>query len=104
MSTGIKKQYLKSREVCKVTFRLPKVAVADAKRACIAGDFNGWSVDANPMKKLRNGDFTITMELEPGREYQFRYLVDDCRWENDWNADRYVQSPYGDSDNSVVTL
>jgi 1,4-alpha-glucan branching enzyme len=100
---GIKKQYLKSRKICKVTFRLPRVAAPDAKAVCIVGDFNGWSIYANPMKKLRTGDFTITLEVEPGREYQFRYLIDEHKWENDWNADKYVKSPYG-TDNSVIVV
>jgi 1,4-alpha-glucan branching enzyme len=104
MNTGIKKEYLKSRNVCKVTFRLPKIAANDAKSVCIVGDFNDWGIHANPMKKLRSGDYAIMLELEPGRSYQFRYLIDESRWENDWNADRYVKSPYGDSDNSVIIL
>lgn len=100
---GIKKQYLKSRKTCKVTFRLPRVAAPNAKVVCIVGDFNEWGIYANPMKKLKTGDFTITLEVEPGREYQFRYLIDEYRWENDWNADKYVKSPYG-SDNSVIIV
>jgi 1,4-alpha-glucan branching enzyme len=102
--TGMKKEYLKSRKVCKVTFRFPRIAAPGAKSVCIVGDFNDWNIYANPMKRLKQGDFTITLELEPGREYQFRYLVDGSRWENDWNADKYVKSPFGDSDNSVIVL
>ena len=44
------------------------------------------------------------MDLEGGRGYQFRYLLDNQRWENEWNADRYVYSPFGDCDNSIVSL
>ncbi|HVO85402.1 MAG TPA: isoamylase early set domain-containing protein [Syntrophobacteria bacterium] len=102
--SGIMKEYLKNDQACKVTFRLPRIAAPDAKRICIVGDFNNWSIHAHPMKKLKNGDYTITVELEAGREYQFRYLIDEVRWENDWQADKYVRSPYGDSDNSVVVL
>jgi len=98
----IKKQYFKTKQVCRVTFQLPKDAAAEAKSVFIVGEFNNWNIHAAPMKKLRSGGFTITLDLEPGREYQFRYLIDDTNWENDWNADRYVKSPYGDSDNSVV--
>ena len=101
---GIKKEYLKSRKVCKVTFRLPKIAAVGAKSVHIVGDFNDWGIYANPMKRLKNGDYTIRLELEPAREYQFRYLINESKWENDWNADKYVKSPYGDSDNSVVVL
>lgn len=101
---GIKKEYLKSKKVCKVTFKLPRIAAPDATSVCIVGDFNDWNIYASPMKKLKKGDFTITLNLEPGREYQFRYLIDGSRWENDWNADKYVKSPFGDSDNSVIVL
>ncbi len=103
-SAGLAKEYLKAKNGCKVTFRLPRIAAPDAKRVCIVGDFNNWSIHAHPMTKLKNGDYSITIELRPGREYQFRYLVDESRWENDWHADKYVRSPYGDSDNSVVIV
>jgi 1,4-alpha-glucan branching enzyme len=100
----IKKTYLKSRNACKVTFRVSKEAVPDAHQVCVAGDFNEWNILANPMKRLKNGDFTTQIELPPGRDYQFRYHIDDTRWENDWQADKYVPNPFGDSDNSVVVV
>jgi 1,4-alpha-glucan branching enzyme len=103
-NAGMKKEYLKRKNVCKVTFRLPRIAAPGAKSVCVVGEFNNWNIYGNPMKKLKTGDFTLTLGLEPGREYQFRYLIDESRWENDWNADKYVKSPYGDSDNSVVIL
>ncbi len=43
----------------------------------------------------------ITLELDQGREYQFRYLVNGTDWHNDWHADKYVPNRFG-SDNSVV--
>lgn len=100
----IKKTYLKSRNACKVTFRMPKAAAPEARQVCVAGEFNEWNVQANPMKRLKNGDFTTQIELEPGREYQFRYHIDSTRWENDWQADKYVPNPFGDGDNSVVQV
>jgi 1,4-alpha-glucan branching enzyme len=100
---GIKKQYLKSRDSCKVTFRLPGAAAPDAGTVSVVGEFNGWDLNANPMKKLKSGDFTATLEMTPGREYRFRYLIDHTVWENDWNADKYQQGPYG-SDDSVIIL
>ena len=103
-SSGIQKKYLKAKGVCKVTFTLPKIAAPDAKSVCIVGDFNNWNIYANPLKKLKNGNFSITLELESGKEYQFRYLIDECKWENDWNADKYVRSCYGDTDNSVIII
>jgi 1,4-alpha-glucan branching enzyme len=103
-SAGLVKEYLKAKQGCKVTFRLPRIAAPDAKSVSIVGDFNNWSIHAHPMTRLKNGDYSITLDLKPGKEYQFRYLIDDTRWENDWRADKYVRSPYGDSDNSVVIV
>jgi hypothetical protein len=44
------------------------------------------------------------LELEPGREYQFRYLLDKKIWENESDADKSVPTPYGDSENSVIII
>jgi len=104
LSSGIKKKYFKTKPVCSVTFVLPCLAAPRASMVCIVGDFNNWSIDSHPMKRLKSGDFTICVELEPGRHYQYRYLIDDLRWENDWGADSYVANPYGDSENSVVIV
>ncbi len=101
---GEMKGLQKVHGISNVPFRLPKVAAPDAKSVYIVGDFNSWNIHANPMKKLKNGDYTVKLDLEKGREYQFRYLIDEIRWENDWNADKYVRSPYGDVDNSVVIV
>ncbi len=101
-SVEIKKEYLKGINVCRVTFRLPEAAAPDAKSVYIVGDFNNWNISANPMKMLGNGDFITKLDLGTEKEYQFRYLIDESKWENDWNADKYIKSPYGNHDNSVV--
>lgn len=101
---AIKKQYLKSKPVCKVTFRLRAEEAAGASKARLVGDFNQWNKDAKPMRKLKNGDFTQTIDLAAQKEYQFRYLLDDQKWENDWSADDYIPSPVATDDNSVVRL
>jgi 1,4-alpha-glucan branching enzyme len=103
-TSGIKKEYIKGEDLCRVTFRLPSVAAVKARTVHIVGDFNDWNIHGSPMKKAQNGDYTITLDLTPGKEYHFRYLIDESKWENDWNADKYVKSPYGDSDNSVVIV
>lgn len=101
---SMKKQYLKSKDRCKVTFRLPKAAALAAKTVHIVGEFNSWSTVKTPMQRLKNGEFKAVVDLVPGRAYQFRYLIDQTTWENDWEADRYVKSDFGDCENSVVTL
>jgi 1,4-alpha-glucan branching enzyme len=97
----LKKQPLKSKPVCKVTFTLPEAIKAET--AFLVGDFNNWDEKSTPMKMVKkSGQFSITLDLETGREYQFRYLVNGTEWHNDWHADKYVPNPFS-GDNSVVT-
>ena len=101
---SLKKKFLKSRPACKVTFQLPKKATNGAKEVLIVGDFNNWDRDNGHPMKMRNGDFQGTIELESNREYQFRYLMDGAVWENDWEADKYAESPFGVENSVVVTI
>ena len=101
---SLKKQFLKSKPICKVTFRLPSEAAKDANTVHIVGDFNNWDIYATPLKKLKDGSFTVTLDLEKDKEYQFRYLIDENTWENDWSADKYVPTPFGNAENSVVVV
>ncbi len=101
---SMKKKYIKKNQVCKVAFRVPRKAAMGAKSISIVGDFNNWSITGNPMKPLKSGEFTTTIDLETSREYQFRYLMDERIWENDWEADKYVRSEYGNCENSVVIV
>lgn len=101
---ALKKQFLKSKPVCKVTFKIPKEAADSADSVTLVGDFNDWDKGATPMKALKTGGFTVTLDLETGRDYQFRYLVDGQRWENDDEADRYEFNAFAGSENSVVEV
>ena len=98
---SIKKQVLKSKPVCKVTFRLTKDMVVGADKVSLVGDFNNWDEKALEMKKLKSGEFTSLLELEKGKAYEFRYLVNDTNWYNDLEADRYVSNSFG-AENCVV--
>ncbi len=100
----IKKQFLKSKPVCKTTFILPVELAPEAKEVTILGDFNDWDPQKGVlMKKQKNGVFKATVELEAGKEYQFRYLIDGRNWTNDNAADKYVPSPFGVENSVVVT-
>lgn len=100
--SGISKQFLKSRPMCKVTFLLPKEAVPSAQQVFVVGDFNGWNEAATPLTRRKSGDFAVVVELPVGKEYRFRYCIDCVRWENDRQADRYVPNIYGGEDSLVV--
>lgn len=99
---ALKKQYLKNKPVVKVTFRLPKDAAPKAQNVALVGEFNDWNIYATPMKRLKDGTFKAVVDLAAGRSYEYRYLIDETTWENDWDADRYVRSAFGNCDNSVV--
>lgn len=101
---AIKKQYLKTRNICKVTFRVPAEVAKSAYRVNIAGEFNNWNTKSHPLRKLKSGEHTITLDLEPGRDYQFRYIFDEVHWENDHEADKYIPSQEFGVDNSVICL
>jgi hypothetical protein len=80
-----------------VTFRLEGVR---ARSASVAGDFNGWSVDAHPMAWDGAGMFADIV-LAPGR-HEFRYVVDD-EWMTDTEAFDTVDNGFGDR-NALIDL
>ncbi|HMQ89744.1 MAG TPA: isoamylase early set domain-containing protein [Flavilitoribacter sp.] len=98
---SLQKQFIKTKNLYKVTFVLPETIVDGAKEVKVLGDFNDWDPDHGVQMKLKDGEFKASVELTPGSEYQFRYLIDNQKWANDWSADKYVPSPFG-ADNSVV--
>jgi 1,4-alpha-glucan branching enzyme len=99
---SIKKQYLKDK--CKVTFKLDKKVIGAATKASIVAEFNEWKIGKTPMKPLKNGDFTVTVTLDKGREYQYRYVVDGQNWVTDDAADKYVHSGVSNAQNAVVVV
>ena len=97
---AIKKQFLKSKPICKVTFTVP---AANANQVTVAGNWNEWNTEVEPLKKLKNGTFKGTVNLKAGQAYEFKYVVDG-QWENEVEADAYVWSDYAATDNSVIKL
>lgn len=98
----LKKQSLKTST--KVTFTLPKNAIAGAQEVRVLGEFNNWDWEKAPVMKASKTAYTATISLSAGKQYQFRYLADNGVWENDWAADNYIASPYTNIENSVVVV
>lgn len=85
-----------------VTFSLTTRILAE--QVHLVGDFNDWDTMATPMRHdPAQAAWTVTVQLAPGRSYRFRYLLDGREWLNDWQADDFVENPYGSYD-SVVDL
>jgi 1,4-alpha-glucan branching enzyme len=70
-----------SRLVARVTFTLPNSIWANA--IYLVGDFNDWNRTSHPFPQDRDGHWSITVDLELGRAFQFRYLRDGEEWMND---------------------
>lgn len=73
----------------------------EAQSVLLAGDFNSWNPEANPLKKTSNGLWKTNVNLSPGR-YEYRFLVDG-QWLNDPACESYTANPFGE-DNCVITL
>ena len=101
---SIKKEYPKNKRICRVKFDVPESLGNSAQKAYVVGEFNNWSTSATPMKRQKNGAFRATVELPKGREYQFRYLLDNDRWENEAEADKYAETPFSGTMNSVIIV
>ncbi|MBA3530715.1 MAG: isoamylase early set domain-containing protein, partial [Ardenticatenales bacterium] len=80
-----------TKKSVKVTFELDHLPEAEVVE--VLGDFNNWQPE--PMQKFKNGKHKLTVDLEPGTEYHFRYLVDGNQWENDSEANRQVTNEFG---------
>ena len=95
------KKYSRDKKKCEVTFDLP--AEVNAQSAFLVGDFTEWMDASKEMDQQEDGGFSITVALPAEREYSFRYLLDNERWENDADADAFAPNPFG-TQNSVLIV
>jgi hypothetical protein len=87
----------------KVKFVLAADIVANASNGLLLGEFNNWDLENGfSLKKAKDGSMTATVDLEAGRSYQYRYLLEGGRWENDQNAHGYSSVEAFDTVNCVV--
>lgn len=97
---AVKKQFLKSKPICKVTFSF------DAQKAdavSVVGSFNNWDKEHTVLKKLKNGTFKGTVDLSKDETYEYRYFVDGAYLNQD-DADAYAWNDFAGAENSVLTL
>jgi 1,4-alpha-glucan branching enzyme len=96
----LEKKASRENGTTEVTFVLP--AEVEGEVVYVVGDFNNWQ-KTHPMTRQEGGLWKLAIEMEPGCDCQFRYLVDDQQWLNDPEADDYVPNPYGDHNCVVKT-
>src|SRR5690349_10767702 len=95
----MKKAYAKTKRVCRVTFEVQPEGKVETAALC--GEFNDWNPAMHPMKRRKDGRFSVTLSLTAGQQYRFRYLLDGERWVNDPAADTYMSNPFGSADSVV---
>ena len=96
----LEKTAMKGTDV-KVTFRMPPLDGVVELYLC--GEFNNWHTAGVPLSQEPDGSWVATLILQGGKSYRFRYLDNQGRWHNDWDADAYVPNDFGTED-SVVDL
>lgn len=101
---SIKKKYLADKKACRVTFIFDLSFSESIKTVSVVGDFNNWDPIGNPMKKGRDGKFSLSMKFPVKNDFQFRYLVDGRKWLTDFEADSLAPIPWSDEFNSVINI
>jgi 1,4-alpha-glucan branching enzyme len=71
-----------------IAFRAP-----EAKRVCLAGDFNQWDTESMRLRKSKDGTWKRKIRLQPGR-YEYRLLADGD-WVHDVQGAEAVPNAYG---------
>ena len=97
---SIKKQFIKTKPFCKVTF---SVEAKDANQASVIGDFNNWNPEEGALSKLKNGTFKGVFNLDKDAAYEFKYVIDGV-FVNETEADAFKWNEFAGSENSVLAL
>jgi 1,4-alpha-glucan branching enzyme len=79
-----------------LTFRAP-----EAKVVQVAGTFNSWRPEANPLEHTGSGEWSVRLTLKSG-QYEYRFVVDGI-WTDDPRATQSATNPYGGL-NSVLKV
>jgi glycosidase len=73
------------------------------KSVHLAGDFNGWSKDAAPMKQVKPNVWAMTLDLTEGLHH-YKFVIDGERWIGDPDGDKQLEEDdnYGGRNSGVM--
>ncbi len=78
----------------------------EARAVSLVGTFNDWNPDATPMSRNAAGEWTVTLELAPGR-YEYKFVVDG-QWccepgcdDASFGSTDSVENPFGSRNRSI---
>ena len=88
----------KAQQLHRTTFTY---ADPKARKVCLAGEFNNWSANANPMARLAGGVWTVQLQL-PSGTHQYLFAVDG-KWTSDPKA-LLTHPNFHGGNNSVILV
>lgn len=74
----------------------------EANTVAVAGDFNGWDIQAHMLKQSKAGWWKTNIRLPPG-QYQYRFVIDGDQWNEDPENPEKTSNQFN-SYNSVVKV
>ena len=92
------KKFFKTKPEAEIVFEFAR---DDVESAQLAGDFNDWQPEAMKLDK-KSGTYKLKLRLPTEQAFQFKYLLNDAEWENDYAADYYTPNEFG-TENSVLS-
>jgi 1,4-alpha-glucan branching enzyme len=98
----ITKKYSKTGKSCRVTFKFTPETEA-VEKVILLGEFNDWGDKGHEMVKRKAGHYSVSVQLDAEKDYQFRYLINDQDWSNGEGADNFVANTFG-TKNAVLSL
>ncbi len=96
----IHKSTLDKNGKVRVTFSMP--CIDDCDRLYLVGWFSEWDEGVYPMERTPGGGWSVTLELEAGCTYQYRFRTLDGRWLSD-PADPPASARFGHNRSFVIS-
>ena len=97
----IKKKPVRGKDLTAVTFR--SKAPKSTRSLQLLGEFNDWRSDRHPMKRRKDGTWSVTVRLPKDEQFQFRYLIDGEQWLTDEQSDGLAHNELGDPNALIMT-
>lgn len=92
------KKFYKTKDEAEVTFEF---GCDDVSSVALVAEFNDWQpMEMSYSKKLKV--FRAKVRLPKDNDFHFRYLINNNKWVNDEQADKYLSNGFG-TENSVVS-
>jgi 1,4-alpha-glucan branching enzyme len=97
----LKREATKNGKQVKVTFVVPDNP--DHTRISVVGEFKNWDPEATRLIRRANKTRSVSVTLDAGKQYSFRYRTEDGEWFNDEAADGYVDNEHGTQNCLIIT-